>query len=100
MTLAEIADIVQAVNLAGFAACLVFALYVSWRYAWTRMWLLPLVIYTANGMLFYAFTVANFTSVEVRTMWSACLRLNGIVLILAGLSAALWLLHQRDGGRR
>lgn len=96
MEVERITDVVQLINLTGFAACLVFALLIGWRWRWTRLWLLPLITFLINGTLFYLIAIADLWTSPVRTMWSAGLRLHVLILIVAGLTTMWVLLRNRD----
>lgn len=94
--MAWVTDIVQAANLIGFLACLVYALYIAHRWRWMRLWLAPLIVFLVVGVAFYIVAIFDLYTSPIRTLWSSFLRLFAIMLIGGTLTTLCWMLRERD----
>lgn len=79
----RVTDIIQTIDLIAFAAAFVLTAAISWRRPRWRLPLLPVLLYTLNGTIFYMATALELT--QVRMLWSAALRLQAVTSLLTAL---------------
>lgn len=91
MTLPEATDIFQVIALSFLASSLALALYIGYRVPRLRWWLVPVVLYLANGTAFYVFAVPNWWTGDARMVWSVVLRIHGAVSMFVALIVLYWL---------
>ena len=92
--LAKTAEFLRALSLALYTLAFLMALYIAVNIPRLRWWLLPVIVYLALGVTFYALVLSGLLADGTLNALSAMLRLYSITSITVALGV-MWSLARK-----